>query len=171
MRDWFVPSSRSVADGWMCGRRILRQPHGRFVVGGPDGDAGRPDPEIIVDTYGNAMAAALSPARIDQVDRSATYFPLLAKNGRRRFGQQVHHSVALPGVSKPLSFYVNTHETGQADEAHIVAALELVDMIRAAFANIWGAVRSTLGRRLTALRTRTEADGVFRRKRPIWSIG
>jgi len=126
----------ALPDGWMCAEdEFYVNPTGRFVIGGPDGDAGLTGRKIIVDTYGGAAphgGGAFSGKDPTKVDRSAAYFSrYLAKNVvaaglASKCTIQLAYAI---GVSKPLSFYVNTHETGQADEAHIVAALsELVDM-------------------------------------------
>src|SRR5690242_3374392 len=73
--------------GWMCGEEhFYVNPTGRFVIGGPDGDAGLTGRKIIVDTYGGAAphgGGAFSGKDPTKVDRSAAYAArYLAKNVR-----------------------------------------------------------------------------------------
>jgi S-adenosylmethionine synthetase len=98
-------------------------PTGSFVIGGPDGDTGLTGRKIIVDTYGGAAphgGGAFSGKDPTKVDRSAAYAcRYLAKNVvaaglAARCTIQVSYAI---GVSHPLSFYVDTHGTGQVDEA------------------------------------------------------
>uniref|UniRef100_UPI0026032EE5 methionine adenosyltransferase n=1 Tax=Asticcacaulis sp. TaxID=1872648 RepID=UPI0026032EE5 len=107
----------------------LVNPTGNFVIGGPDGDAGLTGRKIIVDTYGGAAphgGGAFSGKDPTKVDRSAAYaLRYLAKNVvaaglAKRCTLQVSYAI---GVSRPLSFYVNTHGTGQVDEAKLEALL------------------------------------------------
>jgi S-adenosylmethionine synthetase len=103
----------------------LVNPTGNFVIGGPDGDCGLTGRKIIVDTYGGAAphgGGAFSGKDPTKVDRSAAYaLRYLAKNVvaaglARRCTLQVSYAI---GVSQPLSFYVNTHDTGNVDEAFL----------------------------------------------------
>ncbi|MFT3997099.1 MAG: methionine adenosyltransferase [Asticcacaulis sp.] len=103
----------------------LVNPTGNFVIGGPDGDAGLTGRKIIVDTYGGAAphgGGAFSGKDPTKVDRSAAYaLRYLAKNVvaaglAKRCTLQVSYAI---GVSRPLSFYVNTHGTGNVDEAKL----------------------------------------------------
>jgi S-adenosylmethionine synthetase len=107
----------------------LVNPTGNFVIGGPDGDAGLTGRKIIVDTYGGAAphgGGAFSGKDPTKVDRSAAYaLRYLAKNVvaaglAKRCTLQVSYAI---GMSQPLSFYVNLHETGQVDEARLEAIL------------------------------------------------
>lgn len=100
----------------------LVNPTGRFVIGGPDGDAGLTGRKIIVDTYGGAAphgGGAFSGKDPTKVDRSAAYaLRYLAKNVvaaglAKKCTLQVAYAI---GVSHPLSFYVNLHNTGEVDE-------------------------------------------------------
>jgi S-adenosylmethionine synthetase len=100
----------------------LVNPTGNFVIGGPDGDAGLTGRKIIVDTYGGAAphgGGAFSGKDPTKVDRSAAYaLRYLAKNVvaaglAKKCTLQVSYAI---GVSQPLSFYVDTHGTGQVDE-------------------------------------------------------
>jgi S-adenosylmethionine synthetase len=123
-------------DGWMCPEdEFYVNPTGRFVVGGPDGDAGLTGRKIIVDTYGGAAphgGGAFSGKDPSKVDRSAAYAArYLAKNVvasglARKCTIQLAYAI---GVSKPLSVYLDTHGTGQADEERLAAVLcEAVDL-------------------------------------------
>jgi len=99
-------------------------PTGRFVIGGPDGDAGLTGRKIIVDTYGGAAphgGGAFSGKDPTKVDRSAAYAArYVAKNVvaagiARRCLIQLSYAI---GVAEPLSIYVDTARTGEvADEA------------------------------------------------------
>ncbi len=107
----------------------LVNPTGNFVIGGPDGDAGLTGRKIIVDTYGGAAphgGGAFSGKDPTKVDRSAAYaLRYLAKNVvaaglARKCTLQVSYAI---GVSRPLSFYVDTHGTGQVAEEKLEAVL------------------------------------------------
>jgi S-adenosylmethionine synthetase len=122
--------------GWMCPEsEFYVNPTGRFVIGGPDGDAGLTGRKIIVDTYGGAAphgGGAFSGKDPTKVDRSAAYAArYLAKNVvaaglAERCTIQISYAI---GVSKPLSFYVNTHGTGRVDEDKLAKLLpELMDL-------------------------------------------
>ena len=121
-------------DGWMCPEaEFYVNPTGRFVIGGPDGDAGLTGRKIIVDTYGGAAphgGGAFSGKDPTKVDRSAAYASrYLAKNVvaaglAEKCTIQLAYAI---GVSKPLSVYVSTHGTGEVDEARLVKTLS--DMV------------------------------------------
>ena len=108
-------------------------PTGNFVIGGPDGDCGLTGRKIIVDTYGGAAphgGGAFSGKDPTKVDRSAAYIArYLAKNVvaaglSDKCTIQVGYAI---GVSKPLSFYVDLHDTGKVDPAKLEKTLpELV---------------------------------------------
>lgn len=110
-------------------------PTGKFVIGGPDGDAGLTGRKIIVDTYGGAAphgGGAFSGKDPTKVDRSAAYVArYLAKNVvaaglARKCTIQLSYAI---GVAKPLSVYIDTHGTGEVDEAKLELTLrELVDL-------------------------------------------
>ena len=104
-------------------------PTGKFVIGGPDGDAGLTGRKIIVDTYGGAAphgGGAFSGKDPTKVDRSAAYAArYLAKNivaagMADRCTLQLSYAI---GVAKPLSIYADTHGTGQVHEADIEKAV------------------------------------------------
>ncbi len=123
-------------EGWMPSEEeFYVNPTGRFVIGGPVGDAGLTGRKIIVDTYGGAAphgGGAFSGKDPTKVDRSATYMArYLAKNivaAGYADGCTIQLSYAI-GVSKPISLYINAHGTGTVNERAIVKALnELVDL-------------------------------------------
>ncbi|MCE7886185.1 MAG: methionine adenosyltransferase [Alphaproteobacteria bacterium PRO2] len=123
-------------EGWMPKEdEFYVNPTGRFVIGGPVGDAGLTGRKIIVDTYGGAAphgGGAFSGKDPTKVDRSATYAArYLAKNivaaGYAK-ACTIQLSYAI-GISKPISLYLNTHGTGNAPEAVIVNAVnQLIDL-------------------------------------------
>ena len=107
-------------------------PTGKFVIGGPDGDAGLTGRKIVVDTYGGAAphgGGAFSGKDTTKVDRSAAYAArYLAKNivaaglaGRCTI--QLSYAI---GVAEPLSIYVDTHGTGAVHETVLEAAIPQV---------------------------------------------
>jgi S-adenosylmethionine synthetase len=104
-------------------------PTGRFLIGGPDGDAGLTGRKIIVDTYGGAAphgGGAFSGKDPTKVDRSAAYAcRYLAKNVvasglARKCTIQISYAI---GVAEPLSFYVDLHGEGEIDPAKLELAL------------------------------------------------
>jgi S-adenosylmethionine synthetase len=107
-------------------------PTGKFVIGGPDGDAGLTGRKIIVDTYGGAAphgGGAFSGKDTTKVDRSAAYAArYLAKNVvAAGFADRctIQLSYAI-GVAQPLSVYVDLHGTGTVKEDAVEAALRTV---------------------------------------------
>ena len=123
-------------EGWMCPEETFYvNPTGRFVIGGPDGDCGLTGRKIIVDTYGGAAphgGGAFSGKDPTKVDRSAAYAArYLAKNVvaaglAEKCVIQLSYAI---GVSKPLSVYVSTYETGPVDEDKLSKVLqELMDL-------------------------------------------
>ena len=120
-------------DGWLTHDTEWHvNPTGKFVLGGPAGDAGLTGRKIIVDTYGGAAphgGGAFSGKDPTKVDRSAAYAArYLAKNVvaaglAERCTIQLSYAI---GVSKPLSIYADLHGTGQADAAAIEAAIPKV---------------------------------------------
>ena len=137
VRELVRPIVESVLPaGWMCPEEeFYVNPTGRFVIGGPDGDAGLTGRKIIVDTYGGAAphgGGAFSGKDPTKVDRSAAYAGrYLAKNVvaaglAEKCTIQLAYAI---GVSKPLSVYIDTYGTGKVDEDAIAAKLcELVDL-------------------------------------------
>jgi len=127
---------KHLPDGWMCDEaHFYVNPTGRFVIGGPDGDAGLTGRKIIVDTYGGAAphgGGAFSGKDPTKVDRSAAYAArYLAKNVvgaglAERCTIQLAYAI---GVAHPLAVYIDTHGTGQVDEAALSHTLqELVNL-------------------------------------------
>ena len=120
-------------EGWLTEKtEWWVNPTGTFVIGGPDGDAGLTGRKIIVDTYGGAAphgGGAFSGKDPTKVDRSAAYAArYLAKNVvaaglADRCTLQLSYAI---GVAKPLSIYVDTHGTGQVDDAGIERAVAQV---------------------------------------------
>jgi S-adenosylmethionine synthetase len=120
-------------EGWMClPEEFYVNPTGRFVIGGPDGDAGLTGRKIIVDTYGGAAphgGGAFSGKDPTKVDRSAAYAArYLAKNvvAAGLAGRCVIQLSYAIGVSKPLSVYVDCQGTGQVDEERLAQVLQEV---------------------------------------------
>ena len=117
-------------EGWMCPEEdFYVNPTGRFVIGGPDGDAGLTGRKIIVDTYGGAAphgGGAFSGKDPTKVDRSAAYAArYLAKNvvAANLADTCVIQLAYAIGVSKPLSIYVDGGGTLRVDEDRLAAAL------------------------------------------------
>ena len=107
-------------------------PTGKFVIGGPDGDAGLTGRKIIVDTYGGAAphgGGAFSGKDTTKVDRSAAYAArYLAKNvvaAGLADSCTIQLSYAI-GVAQPLSVYVDLHGTGKVSEDQVEAAIRKV---------------------------------------------
>ncbi len=123
-------------DGWMCPEEeFYVNPTGRFVIGGPDGDCGLTGRKIIVDTYGGAAphgGGAFSGKDPTKVDRSAAYAArYLAKNVvaaelAERCTIQLSYAI---GISKPLSIYLDLHDTGKVPRETIANTLgEVIDL-------------------------------------------
>ena len=114
--------------------KLLVNPTGNFVIGGPHGDTGLTGRKIIVDTYGGRGAhggGAFSGKDPSKVDRSAAYAArwiakhLVAAGVAHEALVQVSYAI---GIAEPVSIYVNTYGTAQinksdAEIAHIVAKL------------------------------------------------
>lgn len=109
--------------------RILINPTGRFVVGGPHGDAGLTGRKIIVDTYGGAArhgGGAFSGKDCTKVDRSAAYAAryvaknIVAAELAERCEIQLSYAI---GVSEPISIAVETFETERVAQQEIIHAI------------------------------------------------
>ncbi len=123
----------ALPEGWISKDTVWHvNPTGKFVVGGPDGDAGLTGRKIIVDTYGGAAphgGGAFSGKDPTKVDRSAAYAArYLAKNVvaaglADRATIQLSYAI---GVAKPLSIYVDLHGTGKVAEDKLETVLSEV---------------------------------------------
>ena len=120
--------------------KILVNPTGKFVIGGPHGDTGLTGRKIIVDTYGGRGAhggGAFSGKDPSKVDRSAAYAVRhIAKNAvAAGIASQMLVQVAYAiGKAEPVSFYVNTYGTAHVDmtDAEIAQRLQRVFDLRPA---------------------------------------
>ncbi|MBI1264460.1 MAG: methionine adenosyltransferase [Alphaproteobacteria bacterium] len=164
IRELVRPIVRQVLpEGWFPDEdEFYVNPTGKFVIGGPDGDAGLTGRKIIVDTYGGAAphgGGAFSGKDPTKVDRSAAYVSrYLAKNVvasglARKCTIQLSYAI---GVAKPLSVYVDLHGTGEIDEA--VLEKRLPEMVNLSPRGI----RTHLGLN-RAIYARTSAYGHFGR--------
>ena len=122
----------SIDERWLENARVLINPTGRFVIGGPQGDAGLTGRKIIVDTYGGAAphgGGAFSGKDATKVDRSGSYYArYMAKNVvaaglARRCQIQLAYAI---GVARPVGLYVDTFGTGRVDDARLSQILSEV---------------------------------------------
>ncbi|MES2123907.1 MAG: methionine adenosyltransferase [Gemmatimonadota bacterium] len=118
--------------------KVHVNPTGRFVIGGPQGDAGLTGRKIIVDTYGGMArhgGGAFSGKDPTKVDRSAAYAVrhvaknIVAAKLARRCEVQVAYAI---GVARPVSVYINTFGTGQVSDAALERAVREVFDLRPA---------------------------------------
>ena len=120
----------TLPEGWITEDTAWHvNPTGKFVIGGPDGDAGLTGRKIIVDTYGGAAphgGGAFSGKDPTKVDRSAAYAArYLAKNVvaaglAEKCTIQLSYAI---GVARPLSIYADTFGSGQVSEEQIEKAV------------------------------------------------
>ena len=145
--------------------RILVNPTGRFVVGGPQGDAGVTGRKIIVDTYGGAAphgGGAFSGKDPTKVDRSASYMArYVAKNCvaaglADRVLVQLAYAI---GVAEPVSVLIDTHGTGKVSDEKIE------ELVRAHFTLTPRGIIETLDLRRPIYR-QTASFGHFGRTEP-----
>jgi S-adenosylmethionine synthetase len=143
-------------------------PTGRFVVGGPMGDAGLTGRKIIVDTYGGYSrhgGGALSGKDPTKVDRSACYMAryvaknLVAAGLARRAEVQLAYAI---GVAEPVSVMVDTFETG------IIPDEQMTDLVRAVFSLTPRGIIDSLDLRRPIYRP-TAAYGHFGRSEPTFT--
>lgn len=136
VRDLIMPYIiKSFPTDWMCeDKDILVNPTKKFIIGGPDGDAGLTGRKIIVDTYGGAAphgGGAFSGKDPTKVDRSAAYMArYLAKNivaAKLATKCTIQLSYAI-GVSKPQSLFINNHQTGIEGEIIAKFISNLIDL-------------------------------------------
>jgi S-adenosylmethionine synthetase len=136
VREMVLPYlSKAALEGWeVPGERVFVNPTGRFVIGGPDGDAGLTGRKIIVDTYGGAAphgGGAFSGKDPTKVDRSAAYAArYLAKNVvaaglAEKCLIQLAYAIGMP---EPVAVYVETFGTGKVDEDRLGRTLR--EMVR-----------------------------------------
>ena len=122
--------------GWIpSDEKILVNPTGRFVIGGPVGDSGLTGRKIIVDTYGGAArhgGGAFSGKDPTKVDRSGAYAAryaaknIVAAGLAKKAEVQIAYAI---GVAAPVSVNVNTYGTGiVSDEALEKAITQLIDL-------------------------------------------
>ena len=117
-------------DNWISNETQWHvNPTGKFVIGGPDGDAGLTGRKIIVDTYGGAAphgGGAFSGKDPTKVDRSAAYAArylaknIVGANLAKKCSIQLSYAI---GVAKPLSIYADTFGTGTVSEETIENAI------------------------------------------------
>jgi len=124
-------------------------PSGKFIIGGPQGDAGLTGRKIIIDTYGGWGAhggGAFSGKDPTKVDRSAAYIcrqmaKSVVKSGLcKRALVQLSYAI---GVAKPLSLFVETYGTEQGD----LSADDITNVIKIAFDCRPGAIAQSLALR------------------------
>lgn len=118
--------------------KILVNPSGRFVIGGPAGDAGVTGRKIIVDTYGGMArhgGGAFSGKDPSKVDRSATYAARWAAKNVVAAGLASKCEIQLAyaiGRAHPVGLYVETFGTGNVSDQQIARAIETVFDLRPA---------------------------------------
>lgn len=145
--------------------KVLINPTGRFVIGGPYGDTGLTGRKIIVDTYGGRCphgGGAFSGKDSSKVDRSAAYAArhvaknIVAAGLARQCTVQIAYAI---GMVEPVSLLVDTHGTGVVEDAVIEDAVrEVFDLTPA------GIIRTLDLRR--PIYTKTSAYGHFGRLDP-----
>lgn len=121
---------QALPQGWIDNETLWHvNPTGRFVIGGPDGDAGLTGRKIIVDTYGGAAphgGGAFSGKDPTKVDRSAAYAArYIAKNvvAAGLASKCVIQLAYAIGIAEPLSLYVDCNGTNQVEPARIEDAI------------------------------------------------
>ena len=149
--------------------RYLINPTGRFVIGGPHGDAGLTGRKIIVDTYGGSArhgGGAYSSKDATKVDRSASYMAryiaknIVAANLADKCEVQLAYAI---GVAEPVSIRVDTFGTGKYSESDLVKA------VRKVFKTTPGGIIEQLDLR-RPIYAKTAAYGHFGRELPefVW---
>jgi S-adenosylmethionine synthetase len=116
------------------GFRLLVNPTGKFIVGGPHGDTGLTGRKIIVDTYGGKGAhggGAFSGKDASKVDRSAAYAARhIAKNmvAAGVAGEMLVQVAYAIGIAEPVGFYVNTFGTSRVDMSDAEIAVRISEI-------------------------------------------
>ncbi|MEM9782425.1 MAG: methionine adenosyltransferase [Pseudomonadota bacterium] len=131
VREIVEPYVRAaLPEGFLDDKTIWHvNPTGRFVIGGPDGDAGLTGRKIIVDTYGGAAphgGGAFSGKDPTKVDRSAAYAARYVAKNVVAAGLAERCTIQLAyaiGVAEPLAIYVDGHGTELVDPAKIENAI------------------------------------------------
>jgi S-adenosylmethionine synthetase len=145
--------------------RVLINPTGRFVVGGPHGDAGVTGRKIIVDTYGGAAphgGGAFSGKDPTKVDRSACYMARYVAKNVVAAGLAERCTVQLAyaiGVAEPVSVLIDTHDTGT------IAEDKISELVRSHFKLTPRGIIETLDLRRPIYK-KTAAFGHFGRTEP-----
>merc|ERR1711975_185835 len=137
--------------GSLCGSHTHNyiNPSGKFIIGGPQGDAGLTGRKIIIDTYGGWGAhggGAFSGKDPTKVDRSAAYYcrqmaKSIVKSGLcKRALVQLSYAI---GVAKPLSLFVETY----GSECGALSAVDITDILKIEFDCRPGAIAQSLALR------------------------
>ena len=131
IKTQLIPSI--IPEKWMdADTKLIVNPTGKFVIGGPHGDTGLTGRKIIVDTYGGRGAhggGAFSGKDPSKVDRSAAYATrhiaknIVAADLAEECLVQVAYAI---GISDPVSIHVNTYGTGRVSDAAIADAISRV---------------------------------------------
>ncbi len=146
VEDYLIPRvkkalSKRVQEYFKSDFRLLVNPTGKFVIGGPHGDTGLTGRKIIVDTYGGKGAhggGAFSGKDASKVDRSAAYATRhIAKNlVAAGVADEVLVQVAYAiGVAEPVGLYVNTYGTAQLKDksGNLLSDSTIADKIKSIF--------------------------------------
>jgi S-adenosylmethionine synthetase len=131
-RDVIAEIIKAVVPGKLLdsNTKYVVNPSGKFVIGGPHGDAGLTGRKIIVDTYGGSArhgGGAFSGKDPTKVDRSGAYAAryvaknLVAAGVADRVEVQLSYAI---GVSKPISIWIETYGTGKISNERIVELVE-----------------------------------------------
>src|ERR1700756_3651155 len=168
VKDYVVDPVLAGVDIDTEGYRLLVNPTGRFVVGGPMGDAGLTGRKIIIDTYGGMArhgGGAFSGKAPSKVDRSAAYAMrwvaknIVAAGLAQRCEAQVAYAI---GKAQPVGVFIETFGTGVvSDEAIQKAVLEVFDLRPAAIIEDLDLLRP--------IYAQTAAFGHFGREEPDFS--
>ncbi|MCL2598416.1 MAG: methionine adenosyltransferase [Firmicutes bacterium] len=135
-KDLYAKVIEPVAGKWLDkDTKILVNPTGKFVVGGPHGDSGLTGRKIIVDTYGGYCphgGGAFSGKDSTKVDRSAAYMAryvcknIVAAGLAKRVQLQISYAI---GVAAPMAIFVDTFGTGVMEDIKLTKAVKnLFDM-------------------------------------------